>query len=487
MNLWSMLTHMNKEDICKKLAEDITVAVPSLSITVLSRDQSTGCFMMSWGDVRRHLPGADFLDSSDPVLTRLLAGEPWVPWIPGRSSLLNADEQRAAAEVIFPVAVHGMIDHVLVVSNSGLSYSDKHLIGGYCRQTALALETIDMQASLKRKLEHLASLVGNVDDLHAVASYRKLLQSVLERSAELLLAEQGSLMLFEKETDELLLEASRGVFNNRSETVRVARGVGIAGKVAEQGEPMLVGDIERDPRFGKKTEAHYKTPSFVSVPIKIRNRVVGVMNFTDKSTGDVFDEVDLRFAQTCASHAAVVLDHKEMCEQTEQLKTQATTDNLTGLLNRGCILSRLQEELVRSDRYEKTMSLVMLDVDGFKAINDHLGHSTGDRILRSVSKVMSNALRSIDIIGRYGGDEFVIILPETDAFFAADVAERIRSDVATTDISQECPECRVGRVTVSMGIATFPVHGTSPDVLVDHADEALYRAKAEGRNRVVVY
>jgi diguanylate cyclase (GGDEF)-like protein len=211
------------------------------------------------------------------------------------------------------------------------------------------------------------------------------------------------------------------------------------------------------------------------------------MNFTDKTTGEFFDDVDLRFAQTCASHAAVVLDHREMCEETERLKQQATTDELTGLLNRGCIMSRLREELSRSDRYAKTMSLVMLDIDGFKNVNDQFGHTTGDRVLKRVSEVMMNAVRSIDIVGRFGGDEFVIILPETDTYFAAHMAERVRFDIAKTDISREIPDRMVNKITASIGIATFPLHGISTEVLVDHADEALYRAKAGGRDRVVVY
>ena len=250
---------------------------------------------------------------------------------------------------------------------------------------------------------------------------------------------------------------------------------------------MLVENIELDPRIGKKNRAHYKTSSFVSVPLKIENHVVGVMNFADKATGVFFDDVDLRLAQTCASHAAIVLDRKELCDNTAKLKRQAITDHLSGLLNRGGILGRLREELSRSHRFAKTMSLVMLDIDGFKKINDMHGHATGDRVLRRVSEIILGAVRSIDISGRYGGDEFLVLLPETDMFFATHMAERVRSDIAQTDLSQELPDRIVKNITVSIGIATYPSHGTSPEVLIDHADEALYRAKANGRNRVSVY
>jgi diguanylate cyclase (GGDEF)-like protein len=104
-----------------------------------------------------------------------------------------------------------------------------------------------------------------------------------------------------------------------------------------------------------------------------------------------------------------------------------------------------------------------------------------------MSQVMMKAVRSIDIVGRYGGDEFIIILPETDTYFAAYTAERVRADIAKTDISLAISDRGVNTITASIGIASFPQHGRSMDVLMEHADEALYRAKAGGRNRVVVY
>jgi diguanylate cyclase (GGDEF)-like protein len=484
MNLWGMLTHMGKDDVLNKFAEDLSAAVPAYTILVLTRDPQTGSYHVSAEDQRNKGPRQYFLDGTDPVIRRLLAGEAWVQWTNPDCSAIDAE---VATAFIFPIAMQGLIDRAIVVSGGNLSESDIRLIGGYCRQTALALETIDMQASVKRKIERLASLVGMSDDLSGGQSYRNLLQTVLRRSAELLLAEQSSIMLIEKETDVLLLEASRGVLNEPAQRIRIPKGFGIAGKVAEMGEPILVENIENDLRIGKKNQAKYKTSSFVSVPLKIGSRVVGVMNFTDKATGELFDDVDLQFAQTCASHAAFVLDHREMSEETEKLKQQATTDHLTGLLNRGRIMSRLREELSRSDRYTKAMSLVMLDLDGFKNINDHFGHGAGDRVLRIMSEVMMKAVRSIDIVGRYGGDEFIIILPETDTYFAAYTAERVRADIAKTNISLEISDRIVNTITASIGIASFPQHGRSMEVLMEHVDEALYRAKAGGRNRVVVY
>jgi diguanylate cyclase (GGDEF)-like protein len=482
-----MLTETGRLNALKKLVNDLSAALPGQAVSVLSRDSLTGSFHGLPGDHTFDHPGMDFLDRTDPLIGKLLAGEEWVHRENEYGSRVGDEGTRTASETVFSIEVSGYIDHVLMIKGENLSDGDFRLIGAYCRQTALALETLAMHVNLNRKIARLASLVCLVDDLSVEQNYRNLLQTVLDRSTELLLAAQGSIMLIEKETDLLLIEMSKGARKDQDQQVRVPKGIGIAGRVAASGEPLLVEDIEHDARIGRKNQERYKSASFVSVPLKIGRRVVGVMNFNDKRTGELFDDVDLRLAQTCASHAAVILDRKQIYEQTEKLTRQATIDDLTGLLNRGCFLRRLKEELDRSDRYSKMMSLVMLDIDGFKSINDQFGHARGDLVLRRIAEVITKAVRSIDIVGRYGGDEFVIALPETDTFFAAHMAERVRLNIAKTDISRESTDRIVNKMTGSMGIATFPSHGTSPEVLLANADEALYRAKAGGKNQIVVY
>jgi diguanylate cyclase (GGDEF)-like protein len=483
----NLLNETDRLNALKKLVHDLTETRPGRAVSVLSRDPLTGSFHGLPGDRRFDFPGMDFLDRTDPLIGRLLAGEEWVHRESKHGSHFDDRGTGGTLETVFPIVVNGYIDHVIMIKGENLSDSDCRLIGAYCGQTALNLETLAMHVNLNRKIERLASLVSLVDDLSIEQNYRNLLQTVLDRSTELLLAEQGSIMLIEKETDQLLLEVSKGRRKEQDKRVRVSRGVGIAGGVAASGEPLLVEDIEHDSRVGRRNQEKYKSASFVSVPLKIGHRVVGVMNFNDKRTGELFDDVDLSLAQTCASHAALVLDRKQIYEQTEKLTQQATIDDLTGLLNRGCLLRRLREELARSDRYAKMMSLVMLDIDGFKTINDQFGHARGDLVLRRIAEVMTSTVRSIDIVGRYGGDEFLIILPETDTFFAAHMAERVRSNIEKACISRETTDRIVNKVTSSIGIATFPSHGTSPEVLIANADEALYRAKAGGKNQVVVY
>ncbi len=455
-----------------QLKADLATVVPGRALSVLSRDLMTGTFPCRNGErsmiARLHADGC-----RTPVVRVGNAG--------------NGNGSTTATEAAFPIVVRGGMSHVLLVAGKGLSDGDVRLISAYCRQTALALERLALQVNFERTIDRLTTLVSLVDDLSIDQSFRVLLQTILDQSAELLLAEQGSIMLVEKETDQLLLEAVKGAEWGPEGDVRMPRGAGIAGRVVQTGEPILVADIERDPRVLKKNDGRFKSPSFVVVPLKLDRRVVGVMNFNDKRTGELFDDVDLRLAQTCAFHAAVVLDRRKIYEQTVRLTRQATTDELTGLLNRGCILGRLREELARSERYGEVLSVAMVDLDGFKDINDRSGHSRGDLALKRVAELMMRAVRSIDIVGRYGGDEFIVILPETDASFAAHTAERLREDLERNDILCGTELSGRHRITASIGIATFPAHGTSLEALIDRADEALYRAKASGRNRVVIY
>lgn len=210
---------------------------------------------------------------------------------------------------------------------------------------------------------------------------------------------------------------------------------------------------------------------------------MGVLNLTDKTTGEVFNEEDLQLAQAFATRAAAVLERVALSEQMKKLKKLSITDDLTGLLNRRYLLDRMEEELSRSLRYNRQMSVLMLDLDHFKQINDSFGHPAGDRILEGVAVTIMNSIRTIDIAARYGGDEFVIVLPETDTGMALLIAERLRSSIAETPPAATRDNASPVSLTVSIGIACCPQHGATVDGLLKCVDEALYQAKDRGKNR----
>jgi len=170
----------------------------------------------------------------------------------------------------------------------------------------------------------------------------------------------------------------------------------------------------------------------------------------------------------------------------EKLASLAIKDGLTGLFNQTYMKSRLQEEIYRSERYKYPLSLILIDLDDFKRINDKHGHATGDRVLKIFSDLLQEKVRASDISGRFGGEEFLILLPQTSCLDAASAAERIRKEVAVTPFRIGGGSDRSCQFTISLGVYSSPANGQNVDEIINLTDAALYRAKKEGKNKVVV-
>ena len=205
----------------------------------------------------------------------------------------------------------------------------------------------------------------------------------------------------------------------------------------------------------------------------MKERVIGVVCLNDKIDGTPFNEHDRTILSTLASSAAVALENARLYEM-------AITDGLTGLFIHRYFQQRMDEEVARARRYGHKLSLLMLDIDHFKMCNDTYGHQTGDHVLVSLARVLKRNLREADIACRYGGEEFALILTDTDEAGAKVVAERIRAD--TESFEFQGPAGRL-RITVSAGLSTYR-EGMVKDELISEADKALYAAKNAGRNRV---
>jgi diguanylate cyclase (GGDEF)-like protein len=196
------------------------------------------------------------------------------------------------------------------------------------------------------------------------------------------------------------------------------------------------------------------------------------------SNPDAFDETDLQSLESVADICATSIQNAHYVERVKQL---AYLDGLTGIFNRRFFELRIMEEIERARRYGTGMAVVMVDIDQFKRLNDEFGHLLGDEVLRQVSSVFHQQLRKIDVVCRYGGEEFGILLSQTTAEHAISVAEKLRKTI------EQWRFPGVPRtVTVSAGVAAFPDHGTTRDALVRAADTGLYAAKQAGRNHVCV-
>lgn len=454
-------------------------------VLLFFRDPHRGAYAPLYG---RHRSGSEpeqgVLDDQDPVVRLLLAQKPYVATSEPVLGLQRGRLQSGEATWFFPLMMSNTLEGIVGLGHGALQEGDIRIVRALCTKAALTVENLRLHADLYRKFERFSATVELAKALTPIRSYEVLLESILSKSADLLKAERGSLMVLDRETDALLLEARKGVIDGLTEKMRIPKGEGIAGQVATRGEPLLVQDLECDPRVLQKNRGHYKTRSFLSVPLKIGDRTIGVLNLSDKISGEVFTEDDLQLIQSFATHAVVVLERNVLYGQTEELKKLSITDPLTGLLNRRYFQERLEEEIARSQRHGRSLSLMMLDIDGFKTYNDTFGHPSGDRLLKLVSDAIMSSVRSMDIVARYGGDEFLVLLPETEPARAAHIAERIRMEVADVALAPGSTPARgIVAVTVSIGIASYPRNGGTLEQVIEQVDRALYQAKAKGKNR----
>lgn len=221
-----------------------------------------------------------------------------------------------------------------------------------------------------------------------------------------------------------------------------------------------------------------KTESAMLVPMVVHSQSKGVL-VAESPASDYFSDRDVDQLVSVARSAALALENAELHKRTEEL---TVIDELTGAYNYRYFVHKLEEEKKRALRYELPLSIIMVDIDWFKKINDSYGHESGNDVLRSLSRIIKQCIRDVDIFTRYGGEEFAIILPQTPLAEAERIGERIRSQVETTVM--EVNEERELKITVSVGVSAYPENGKSHEELVSLADQALYRAKGSGKNLV---
>jgi len=384
----------------------------------------------------------------------------------------------------FPIITGGQVNGVIAVLDRIFPGEDLKIMNAFRDYLQLNLENHRLRKEISRKNKADKKLMSFIDfssSLATVSDREKLMDSLLEKTIQLLNAEQGSLMLLDHDTSELVVEAKKGTDDIVQDKMRIRSDEGIAGLVLERGEPFLVEDIEKDPRVRQANRPRYKTKSFLSLPIKIEERLSGVLNISDKTGGGPFNRDDLRMAESFINNVSIAIEKSFLYRKAEELQKLSITDPLTGIYNRRYLNRRLAEEITRYNRYKHPFSFMMLDLDKFKEYNDTYGHLAGDNLIRSLATVMENSLRTIDIAARFGGDEFVAIFPQTPKVDAIQITNRLKEkiDRELGDKYAEMP------LSVSMGLATFPDDASSIMELIEKTDQALYLAKKGGGNRVV--
>ncbi|HWR14472.1 MAG TPA: sensor domain-containing diguanylate cyclase [Terriglobales bacterium] len=303
------------------------------------------------------------------------------------------------------------------------------------------------------------------------------LSMLCDFAAEIANYDAALVYFWEETSEQMLLRTTRGV-ENISESA--ARGNILNFWVNKFGRPLLVSKGIHPQADAVLDETN--SNSALIVPLVVSNRTLGSMQFFSRTPG-AFTEEDAQLLWILALVSENILSREHA---NEGLLTFAFTDYLTGLKTRGYLEQQLELEIKRCERKKAPLSLLMLDIDFFKPLNDRYGHHVGDQVLRDVSSLLTKDMREVDTVARYGGEEFVIILPETPAASAARVAQRIRKSIERSKFFAGSASS-VEKLTISIGIAVYPQDARFKRDLIECADAALYEAKSRGRNQVMMY
>lgn len=328
------------------------------------------------------------------------------------------------------------------------------------------------EIQLQLMLRRLQAAYRATAVMHSQTELDDILQSITRIAAEEL--DYGNAAIFMKDHQgNFNLFSSTGYLADLPSGYVIKAGEGVVGWAAERREPIVVSDVSKELRYIPGAKG---ARSQITLPLLVAGEVQGVLNIESEKLA-AFSIEDQKALLALAGQAAVAIEKAKVLAKTRHL---AITDDLTGLYNYRFFKQKLREEIARSRRFGSELTLLMLDMDDFKKINDALGHPTGDRVLQEVGGIIRNIIRETDTPFRYGGEEFAILLPQTGSQGAMEVAERLRQAIQAVPFLG--PTGAVIQATVSIGIATYPVDARSWGDLVSIADSAMYRAKHEGKN-----
>lgn len=394
--------------------------------------------------------------------------------------------EEVASIHIFPILLADKVTGLLCIFNTNILQEDADIISELCRITGFIFRLLELQGIYDKRIKDADVLKMAAERLNPVKEPDMLYEAILDMSVHLAYAEKGSLMLLDEDTSYLTIKAAKGINKKLLSEIKIKAGEGIAGMVYREGVPLIVDDIEKNERLLIRRRPKYRTGSFISIPLKIGEKTIGVLNISDKITGEVFSEEDMALLCSFASYASIALERSMYYNLAGHLKELSITDFQTDLFNRRYFEERLFEELQRSDRHNLSFSLAMIDIDDFKLFNDTEGHLAGDGVLKNIANIAKESLRVIDVIARFGGEEFAVIMPQTEKDEAFLVAERIRKS-AKEQLPRTWKIFPRDNITVSIGIATFPHDGKDRKELIRNADKALYRGKMDGKDKTVLW
>jgi diguanylate cyclase (GGDEF)-like protein len=355
--------------------------------------------------------------------------------------------------------------------------SDQHLISLFAQHAAIAVENARLYQAAREAADRRATL-HQVSQAIVAASLEpeEIYAAIHQAAARLMPAEAFVIVRYEEES-----QLCHAVYlvdrSGRVPTQTASANSGLSAQVISAGRSLYIPDTLSSELTKEVT--HFGDPALVrsvlAVPMRLRGKVVGMLS-TQSYRPNAYSTEDPILLEMLAAYAAIALDNASLFQSIQQL---AITDSLTGIFNRRHLFELGQREFQRAKRFKRPLSVLMIDIDRFKSVNDRFSHSIGDAVLKQLADLLKNSLREFDIVGRYGGEEFVIVLPETGLTAAVEIAERLRLQINTTFKTSSLPP-----ITVSIGAASIQADTPDLETLIHYADNAMYQAKNSGGDQV---
>jgi len=381
-----------------------------------------------------------------------------------------------------PLIVHEQIIGMIALEKSDINfYNTDHikLASAFADQVSISLYNAQLYQDEQLRARELDALRDTLFDVTNELDLSQLLPAILKRAVALLNAEAGELALYDSEKDVLNVVISQSVGKDISGAV-LSVGEGLFGRVAESGQPLIVPDYmqwDEHLEFYNGGVVH----SVLASPLIVGKKLMGVIGIARTNSTEVFTEKDQNLLLLFAQQAAIAIKNAELFNE---VQTLTKIDELTGAYNRRGFNELCYRELLRAKRSNQPQSMLMIDLDFFKKINDQYGHPIGDQMLIMLCHELKDHLRETDIMCRFGGEEFAVLLPDTDLQTALSISERLRMKIDEKPFI--VPEM-ILHITISIGISWMPGDQAELYQLLDQADEAMYEAKRSGRNQVCVY
>lgn len=380
------------------------------------------------------------------------------------------------SELAIPLMLRDEVAGVLDCQSDLVNFFDNEttdLLTLFSTQASIAIQNAQLYALEQRRARQLEVINTIARQTTAVTDIRKLLDKASSQIMEPFHADAVCILL--QEHGLLVPRAYHGTLTPRFPAGEpLPRALGVCQRALASNTPVLIEDVRQEPDYEARFE---ETLSELVLPLVSFGETIGVLTLESAVVGGLHAE-DIKPLESVADICAAAIQNAHYFERVKQL---AYRDGLTGVYNRRFFENRMIEEIDRAKRYDLSLSVLMVDIDQFKNLNDEFGHLLGDEVLKQVSQLFLKQTRKSDYVCRYGGDELALLLTETTGPNAIKVADKLRATISKWEFAG------VPRpVTLSIGVAEFPLNGYTRDQIIQSADKALYRAKQAGRNRAVL-